>query len=199
MNAIFVEAGHGKSPLGLKDNGASGTYKGQKVFEREYAKSIARAVLSFLAGKLENYIVQGVGVETDASTIAKMRYVNTVISENRYDPSKSFGVAIHMNSGPKEANGWEIWYQKSGKSLNFANSIGESLKKYNVVSPRSKPINSSADGRYRRFYIDDTLVRYVIVEVGFISNLDDAQKIWENSLRVGESIAHGILEHIRNL
>lgn len=201
MNIIFVEAGHGKSPLGFTDNGAVGKYRGSKITERDYSKAIARKVLDILHDKTElsNYIVQGVGVETDASIQKKMKYVNTIMTENRAVPSQCFGVAIHMNSQVPEARGWEIWYQKNGKSLAFANSVAKSLDEYKVIPPRQIPILPSSKGRFRRFYIDDTLANYLIIECGFITNIDDATIIWDNLDRVAESIAHGILEHIRNL
>ena len=202
IQAIFVEGGHGKSPFGLTDCGAVGTLNGQKVTERQFTKAIASRVLNLLSSKeeLKGVLVQGVGIETETNIRRKMAFVNTVMTENKFAPNNCIGVAIHMNSSTdKDANGFEVWYQKSGRSANFALAVAKSLDQYQLVSSRGKTTLPSSVGRYGRFYIDDTLAKYIIVEAGFISNPSDAKTIWENLDREAESIAHGILEYARNL
>lgn len=202
--AVFIEAGHGKSNsiFGGPDMGASGKVNGGNVYERNYSVNIAGKVLKILQQKeeLKNVLVQGVGIVTSASISKKMKYVNTVMKENHLDPAFCFGLAIHMNSSvSNEAKGFEVWYQKNGNSLSLANAIAKSWDEYNITPLRPKPINSSATGRFGKFYIDDTQARYVIVETGFISNPSEAVIINEQVDRVAEAIAHGLLEYIRNL
>lgn len=197
--AIFIEAGHGRGLISA-DLGASGQIGGGKVYERDFAVLIASEILKILKSKqeLQGVIVQGVGIETSATVQRKMKYVNMVMAENHLDPVNCFGVAIHMNSGAPTAQGFEVWYQKSSKSFSFANDIAEAWHEYNLTPLRAKPLNSSANGRFGRFYIDDTQARYVIVETGFITNEGEAKTIKDNIPRVAEAIAHGILQHVRN-
>ncbi len=198
--AIFVEAGHGKGTI-LPDLGASGRIGEGKVYERDFAVLIATEILRILKTKeeIKSLIIQGVGIETSANVRKKMQYVNTVMTENHLDPTNCFGVAIHMNSGAPTACGFETWYQKSSKSFAFANDIVQAWHEYALTPLRQKPLNNSANGRFGRFYIDDTQARYVIIETGFITNEAEAKTIKENIPRVAEAIAHGILQYIRTL
>lgn len=198
--AIFIEAGHGKGLLGMVDLGASGNLGAGRVYERDFAVRIATVVLSILQKKeeLNGILLQGVGIQTSANIRKKMLYVNTVMKENHLQPLKCLGVAIHMNSSTdKKAHGFEVWYQKSGKSLMFANYVADSWAQYKITSLRPKPVNNSAVGRYGRFYIDDTQAQYIIVETGFISNEEEAGIINNCIDKVAECIAHGILEYVR--
>jgi len=202
--AIFVEAGHGKSNsiFGGVDMGASGKVNVGTVYERNFAVNIAGKILKILQQKeeLKSVLVQGVGIVTAASISKKMAFVNTVMKENHLAPERCFGVAIHMNSSTdKKAKGFEVWYQKNGISIPLANAIAKSWEEYGITPLRPRAVNSSAVGRYGRFYIDDTMARYVIVETGFISNPSEASLINESADRVAEAIAHGILEFIRKL
>lgn len=203
IKVIFVEAGHGKNGLfARKDVGAVGKF-GEKVYhERELAKEIGRRVLVILKSKkeLNGTLIQGVGVETDATVQKKMHFVNSVITENHYKPSECLGVAIHMNAATdSRARGFEVWHQKSGKSKVFAEFLVRAWDKYNITPLRPRPVNNNKNGRYGRFYTDDAYCPYVIIETSFISNLADVDAITSDYDRVAECIAHGILEYIRSL
>lgn len=197
---IFVEAGHGKNVFGVKDVGAVGKINGKKVYERDFAVALAREVINILKSKeeLNGCLVQGVGVESDANVVKKMSFVNYVIKENKLNPLDCFGIAIHMNASISSyANGFEVWHQRSQQSIPFAKSIVEAWHKYAINKLRPKPINNSANGRYKKFYIDDTKANYIIIETGFISNEEDAKAILNDILRAAEAIAHGIMNHLR--
>ena len=200
--AVFIEAGHGKKQLiiPVKDPGAvNGQYT-----ERNFTKEIARRVLIKMnekktAGDLQG-LVQGVGIETDATIQKKMAFVNTVVHENHLNPQRCLGIAIHMNSATaKSARGFETWYQKNVKnSEKLADYLSRSWSDYKITPMRPRPVNNSKDGRYGRFYPDDTAVPYVIVETSFISNSEDITALQKNWDRVAEAIAHGLMEYIRN-
>lgn len=200
MEAIFVDAGHGRSLLGLKDVGAVGKFGAAKYYERVIAVELARRVLDILKTKteLKGTLVQGVGVETEANISRKMKYVNTVLSENRFIPSRCLGISIHMNaSTSNKPRGFEVWYQRSGKPRSLAEYIVRAWKKYDIVPLRPSALNSTATHRYKKLYIDDTLCPWVLIETAFISNLTDVTAIMNNLDRAAEAIAHGVLEFIR--
>lgn len=201
---IFVEAGHGKKQLAkfftVNDPGAcNGNWR-----ERDFAKEIAGRVLQKLQAKKESGelsgAVQGVGIVTDATIQKKMQFVNTVVNENKLNPQRCLGIAVHMNSSTSsQPSGFEVWHQKNVKnSEKLATYIAAAWDKYEITPLRPKPVNDSKNGRYGRFYIDDTSVPYVIIETSFISNLKDVQAIQANFDRVAECIAHGIMEYLRN-
>lgn len=197
MKAIFIEAGHGKSLFGTYDSGAVGRFGNSIFVERDLAKQIARRVLAILKSKdeLKDVLIQGVGVETDANIISKMKFVNSVIIENQFKPNECFGIAIHMNAGGN-ATGFETWFQMDGKSRPLCEQLCRSWLDYKITPLRPKALNNSKDGRYKRFYIDDARCAYAIVETSFISNLSDCVAITNNYDRVAEAIAHGLMQYI---
>jgi N-acetylmuramoyl-L-alanine amidase len=203
MQGVFVSAGHGKSwPLNLKDVGAVGKFGDKKYYERDIAKELGRRVLDILKSKkeLKGCLVQGVGIETDANIVRKMAFVNSVIRENRFAASNCLGIAIHMNaSTSNKARGFEVWYQKNGKSKPLAEYMVRSWKEYALTPLRPSPLNNSKNGRYGRFYTDDAVCPYLIVETSFISNYEDLRTIVDNLDRAAESLAHGVMEYVRSM
>jgi len=203
MKAIFIESGHGLKQLlfsKVTDPGACATYSGKLYKERDVAKEIGRRVLAILKAKPElgGVLIQGVGIETDATIQDKMKFVNNVVVENHFASADCLGIAIHMNSiGAGQATGFEVWHQINGASLPLAESMVKSWDEYKITPLRPKPINNNKDGRYGRFYTDDARCPYLIVETSFISNLNDLNAIVGNYDRVAECLAHGILESIR--
>lgn len=202
MKALFIEAGHGKSYLGLKDVGAVGKFGSSRYYERDMAKELARRVIDILKTKREikDCLLQGVGVETDASIVKKMQYVNTVIKENKLPANQCLGIAIHMNAASSnKATGFEVWHQKNGKSKPLAEFLVRAWDKYKITPLRPRAVNNNKNGKYGRFYTDDALCPYVIVETSFISNLQDVDAIISDYDRAAEAIAHGLLEFIRSI
>lgn len=200
FQAIFCEGGHGKNIFGFKDTGAIGKFGQVKYYERNIAVELARRVLSILKSKaeLKQTLVQGVGVETEADIRTKMKFVNKVIRENRFSANKCLGIAIHMNAASANtATGFEVWHQKNLSSRALAESLVRSWSEYKITKLRPRAINNNKDGRYGRFYTDDALCPYLIVETSFISNLGDVKAITENYDRVAECLAHGIMEYVR--
>lgn len=202
MQAIFLEAGHGKNALGMRDVGAVGKFGSAKYQERDIAKELALRVLAILKSKPElvHSLVQGVGIETDASIIRKMAFVNSVIRENRLTANKCLGIAIHMNaSGSNKPRGFEVWHQKNNASRPLAEYMVRAWQKYGITPLRPSAINNNKNGRYGRFYTDDALCPYLIVETSFISNLADVTAIANNLDRTAECLAHGIMEYVRSM
>lgn len=143
-------------------------------------------------------LVQGVGVETDANIIQKPRYVNRVIRENRFTPSKCLGVAIHMNSSlSNKPRGFEVWYQKAvPKSSLLATDIVNAWSEKGLLPLRPRPLNKTSWHRYGRLYIDDYLCPFILVEVGFMSNLGDLTVIQRDAEKIARVLVDGILNYI---
>lgn len=201
MRAIFVESGHGSGLLGFPDCGAVGKVGGKVWKEREIVVELGRRVLAILKSKaeLKGCLIQGVGIETAASTRKKMAFVNTVVSENHFRPLDCVGLALHMNScsKPNSATGFEVWAQKSNISIGLGVNLIAAWKEYGITPSRPDPLKNNRNGKYGRFYTDDTNVPYLIIEVSFINSLVDINAIVGNYDRVAECLAHGLLSYIR--
>ena len=201
--AIFIESGHGVNGIfNRKDTGATAKFGGNIYYERVFTVELGRRVLAILKTKpeLKGILIQGVGIETEATIQKKMYFVNHVIIENQYKPSECLGVAIHMNSLPgSTASGFEVWCQKNHKSDALGEALVRSWGEYKITPLRPSPLNNNKDGRYGRFYTDDAYCPYVIIETSFISNLKDLNAIMTQWDRAAEAIAHGILEFLRGL
>lgn len=188
LYVVYIEAGHGKSAIGTNDPGAVRA----GVTERELNVLIAHEVMNKLAGKVA---VLPVGVTTSANLRAKIKYVNYSIANNT--GPIPLAVSIHLNSSiSAQPSGYEIWHQKRSKD-DLAQSVKVSMDEYKVLAPRPTPIISTAKHRYGRLYIDDFKANSILIECGFISNDSDRKAVMRYSERIGEAIAHGILEYIR--
>ena len=201
VKALFIEAGHGKSAYGLlKDVGACSRFGDNNYQERDIALQLARRVIAILSTKkeLKDVLIQGVGVETAAAITSKMKFVNTVIRENRFPMEDCLGIAIHLNASTNsKPRGMEIWYQKNGKSKVFGEHLVRAWLDYKILPLRPVPLISTAKHRYRKLYIDDAYCPYVLIEAGFISNPEDVKAVTGDYDRVAECISHGIMEHLR--
>ena len=161
---------------------------------------IGRRVLALLKTKpeLKGVLLQGVGIETDASPQKKTHFVNSVITENHFKPSECVGIAIHMNAATSPmARGFEVWCQKDGKSDGLGEYLIRSWKDYAITPLRPRAYNNNKNGRYGRFYTDDYYCPFVICETSFISNLMDLEAVMNNYDRVAECYAHATLEFLR--
>lgn len=203
MKAIFIESGHGRNGVFNRlDTGATSKFGGVQYLERSFTVELGRRVLAILKTKpeLKGVLLQGVGIETEATIQKKMYFVNHVITENNYKPSECLGIAIHMNAASvNSARGFEVWCQKNGRSDALGEALVRSWGEYKVTPLRPRAINNNKNGRYGRFYTDDAYCPYVIVETSFISNLEDVNAIIKDYDRAAEAIAHGIMEYVRSL
>jgi N-acetylmuramoyl-L-alanine amidase len=203
MKAIFLDAGHGKNVLGAYDYGACRIYHGQLFKEREFAKDIVSTMKNILSSKeeLKGCLIQTVGLETDTTPAKKMAFINQTIRENRFPVLSCLSVSIHMNSVAfGEARGFEVWRQKrSATATLLADEIVKAWGDYKILPLRPRPVMStSLNSKWHRLYIDDAVCPAVLAEVGFISNFNDLSAVKQDTGRVAECLAHGILSFIRN-
>lgn len=200
IKCIMIESGHGKSAIGTKDPGAVGN--GQT--ERNMVVILARQVLAILNSKpeLKNVLVQGVGVETEANLASKVKYVNSVIGENKFMPSEVFSISLHMNSHfTKSPRGFEIWYCKGAKPnrVTISEYLVRAWQKYAILPLRPKTMQPTSLHHLKALYIDNYKCPAVLIETGFISNSEDVKAITQDYNRAAEAIAHGILEFVRSV
>lgn len=110
----------------------------------------------------------------------------------------AFFISIHANAHGSgkiftEANGSEVWYYyKSSKGLMLAKYIQENLVKKLGTRDRGIQTNTNTD---KAFYVlRKTIHPAVLVEAGFMTNLQDCQKLRTDWGR--EQVADAIVETI---
>lgn len=192
---IVIDAGHG-----LPDSGASsfdGTteqainlqiaLKLQKIIEQSGAKVI-------LTRSDENGIYS-----TDSSSIRNKKVSDI---KNRVNISNNSNadivVSIHLNkfSGSSEYKGWQTFYQKSKENSKIlANKIQDNLNK-NIEENNNRKVMPISNV----YIMDNINIPTVIVECGFLSNIDETQKLkkddYQNKLVWG--IYLGIQDYFYN-
>lgn len=215
VQAVFIEASHGRSNKlsWISDPGVVGSIKMKDAIRGEYveqikehtlAKEIVIKVVDILKEKpeLATAIVTGVGTsEKGASINEKVKYVKSVINNNRLDITKTLGVAIHFNSGG--GSGTESFYQhNNNNSIWLADCITSSIDEYTKFGFHNIKCKPDTENRLGRLYISDFVINgkysnYILLEVCYVDNDKQIRYVLDNKQRVAESIAHGILEYIR--
>jgi len=174
---ITVDAGHGGTDPGTIGNGA-------------YEKNIVLPVAQKLKTKLENAGAKVVMTrESDTYPTLEQR-VN--IAKQNY---AELFVSIHVNSGSPSANGTETYYDTSTnpngyESYLLAKAIHEQIIANADMNDRGVKDNNFYVIRYNN-------VPSVLVELGFITNADDVQKLTSDEYQTifAESIYQGIIEY----
>lgn len=204
--ALFIEAGHGKSPLGVTDLGASTTLaengKNILITERSLTLKISNYVYNILISRradLGQGLIQSVGVDSNASVGQKMAFVNRVLQANHFDIDKCFGIAIHINSAANpQPGGIEAWYQPgSEEGILLCDFVAKGLDEWTRMGLRSKYLKPSNESRFGRLYIQDAQCTYILIECGFITNAQDLFILRSQIDRVATGIAHGLLQYFR--
>lgn len=188
---IMIESGHGLSAIGTNDPGA---VKNGRT-ERDMNVIMAKKIAEKLSGKINIHFV---GVETKANLRQKTSYINRLIKENKFTNCAS--LSLHMNSSvSSQPHGFELWHKhKDVNSIDLALEVDKSLKEYKTIEARPKSILDTSLNRWGRLYFDSFICPSILIEVGFISNLNDVLTIEKNTDRIAEAIGHGILEYFRS-
>jgi len=166
--------------------------------ERDVNVDVCNQLINILRDKneLAGCLIQGVGVNTDASVSKKIKYANSVIKENQFNPDEVLYISVHCNAASnKTASGVEIWTPNPhGSTGSIANSILSARLRY-FPELKDRGIKNSTGARAG--YINSINCRSMLIELAFISNEGD-RAVLKQTYRNAESIANGLLEYIRN-
>lgn len=198
VQAIFIEAGHRYFIPPLQD----GAYNWKRhVSERQITVDIARRVLAILETKKKEMkypLIQGVGVETNANVSKKIQYVNNTIRANSFNPEHCYGISLHVNG----------CYNRSGIMAYFGTRRHESKEKiladyildseHDYFNVKVEGIRPDTSSRFGRLYIQDAICPYILVEMGYIGHEGDLDRMLNLPDRLAESVAHGIMQYLRN-
>lgn len=199
---IAVSSGHGKSVAGWNDPGTTGTYAGKRVTERQITVDIGKRVLSILKTKLavpyQDILVQGVGIDTNADIVKKVKYINSVVRMNNFDPQHCYVLDLHVDSN-QDVYGSGGYYQtyRHNRSQELLGYVLQSYKDYFGIPIKKGWPKKSIQSRFKGLYIDGSICTHSLLEMGHIGNPATLGMFFMQPDRVAESIAHGFLEFLR--
>jgi len=189
---ILLDAGHGG-----EDGGAVGV---GGVVEKDLSLAVTLKLDSFLrAMGYQTILTRASDMDLHDVTASTMRERKVSDIHNRFAMQealrdKDLFVSIHMNKFPGSgAHGTQVFYSKNTpRSSLLAQAIQESVVR--LVQPENtRQIKPSGDSIYLLYYAKKTAV---LVECGFISNAEEAEKLQQDEYqnRIAFAIACGILD-----
>lgn len=189
---IVIDAGHGKP-----DEGAMG-----------YLNTTEQKINLEISQKLQNIVEQtgGIaiitratedGIYSDESKTIKSKKISDIKNRVKIiNGNTDIMVSIHLNKfSDSRYKGWQVFYKKNcEKSKMLANKIQNSLN--NNISNENKRVPKVINGIY---ILDKSKVPSVIVECGFISNLDETKKLKEQNYqnKIAWGIYFGLQDYFR--
>ena len=189
---IFILRGHGSGDTGACANGYT---------EENLAQVIVDRVVELLKGK-------DVKVFTNSKT--QNNFVNNCLVGHTF--KYKFGYTIHLNSATATATGTEIYvpineqYVKTESKMckEIANTLGITVRgvKSRDYNSGSTHLRLEKDGSKGTDYYKEIRqswqngLSHSIIELCFISNLNDVKQLLNNKEKVCKIIANNILEYL---
>ena len=180
---VVLDAGHGG-----EDPGKVGINQAlEKDINLEIVKKLEtilkeRGVLVHLTRRED--VLQGTQVEDLQKRVKAINELHPQIA-----------VSVHQNSYPaEEVKGAQVFYHTKSEE---GRSIAEILQKHLLAVDPENHRQAKGNGSY--YLLNKTEVPTVIVECGFLSNYEEAEKLktQEYQLHLAEKIADGIMETLQ--
>ena len=174
MKRLYINEGH--APNGIPDPGAVHPYWGVKESDIVYS------VGEMLANKLE-----GAGYEVRTCQHDSLSY----ITEDANNWDADYFISLHCNSAyTDQAKGSEVYcYSMVGEGARLAQCI------QNRLVGRLAMVNRGV--KEANFYVlRHTEMPAVLVEMGFINNNDDCEKLVNRTEDFAEAIFQGIIRYL---
>lgn len=177
---VVVDAGHGGSECGA-------TYGG--IYEKDVNLKIAKYVQSELEKNgVRVYMTRVSDVTTSLSS-------RTTLANNL---NADLFVSVHNNAmiNKSSINGTEVLYPTSSIIKNGITAYSLAQKLQDVVSANAGTYNKGIINRNNLYVLNKTNMPAVIVEVAYMTNSSDLQKLKDETFleKAGKAIAQGILE-----
>lgn len=192
LKAIFIVSGHGLSPSGTIDNGASAN----GTTERDGVVKISLDVLKTMMGHsvFNNIEVIPIGVHERMKLTDQISAVNKECEKKGYNSSNSLLIAIHLNSASPSAVGPEAWYYGDyDASKRLGDYITQAIS--NEISTPARPSRSEYTNRHKRLgIVHDTKPLACLIECDFLTNADAANRLKDDV--ANDAYARGIVNGI---
>lgn len=164
---VFISCGHNNARTSwysvTRDNGAVAN----GLTEYQIVRKVAKQLEKTYAGKHKLSILpEGLNLQE------RIKFINARAKTG------DVCIELHMNAGPAVASGNEVFYHGGYPELKVkADKISKVLEKWmGVISRWGKPDTATRFGRLG-FCRDTTPLAYLL-ELGFITNMDDVDDVW---------------------
>lgn len=192
---IILDAGHGG-----EDSGAIGA---DGVLEKDLNLKIAEALKSDLEAKGFTVVMtrtEDKMLYSEDENIKGMRKLSDL--KNRVKVAENYPnaifVSIHMNSfGASEYSGLQVYYAEDDNgSMALANAIQSSVK--GSLQPDNSRVTKCGKDLY---LLEKSPVTSVLVECGFLSNMEECKKLSEKEYQkqLSFAIVCGIIDYIEEI
>ena len=178
---IVIDAGHGGEDSGASGNG---------IVE----KNMTLAISEYMYDRLRELGVPVKLIRSTDETITPSQRTNRIL--DAFGNSRDvIVISNHINAGGGE--GAEVIYALRNNS-DLANNILDELQNEGQIIrkayQRRLPSNTSKD--YYFIHRDTGITQPVIIEYGFLDNVNDANKLKSNYLRYAEAATRALLQYI---
>ncbi|MDC7238335.1 MAG: N-acetylmuramoyl-L-alanine amidase [Sphaerochaetaceae bacterium] len=220
ISTVFIDPGHGG-----KDSGAIASYDFNALIEeKDIVLDIALSLKEYLENELSNTNI--ILTRKDDTYISLQNRSEIAYKTPLPDKTSSLYISIHANSATTSAKGFEIFTKMKNKIIYlfdsetpvqnislFANDDLYTLnnKQYNTsfelaTNILNKVTKSFPNIKNRGIKSEDLYVLNVsrttscLVEVGFLSNEEEAKQLLDSTYRdtMAKAIGDGIIETIKN-
>lgn len=183
---IVLDSGHGGS-----DPGKVGI---NKALEKDVNLEVAQKVKEFLEAKGITVVM----TRTDANGLAGTKVEDMKTRVNIINREKPvLAVSIHQNSYQEESiHGAQVfYYTHSQEGEKAAKVMQEALR---VVDPENKRQAKANDTYYM---LKKTEIPVIIVECGFLSNMEEAEKLIteEYQQQMAKAVGAGVVEYLEKV
>lgn len=194
QNIVIIDAGHGGEDGGAVDNG---------ILEKNINLSIAQKLEDMLTAAGCTVIMtrdSDIAIyDSDSSTIREKKVSDM---HNRLDIANSSPnnilLSIHQNKFTQpQYSGTQVFYSKNNpKSAVLAESLRKSIT--GLLQPENKRELKAADSSV--FILNNAEVPAVIIECGFLSNQEEAQKLNDEKYQteMAFAIMCGYLDYLKS-
>jgi N-acetylmuramoyl-L-alanine amidase len=187
---VAIDPGHGIDGNNNPkiDPGAIGNNTKEKDLTLNISEAVNRYLISFDIGTL---MIRKGDLKVTGNSL-----------QYRVDKAKKgksdIFVSIHINSAAnKNASGFTVLYKNNGSNSVYNKRLAESIAStQTVMSLRGNGINVRNGLRVLNGFSSTGTA--VLIEVGFISNSNDVNKMSNQADRIGKQIATGIYMHLNN-
>jgi N-acetylmuramoyl-L-alanine amidase len=174
---IVIDAGHGGTDPGTMNG-------------KTYEKNIVLPVAQKVKQKLESAGAKV--IMTRESDVYKTLEERVQIAKNNY---AELFVSIHVNSASPAANGTETYYDTSKNPNGYESYLLAKAIQQQIVD--NADMNNRGVKDYDYYVIRNNNVPSVLIELGFITNSSDYQKLTSDSYQniFAQSIYNGIVQY----
>lgn len=164
---VFISCGHNNARTSwysvVRDNGAVGN----GFTEYQIVRKVANQLAKVYAGKHKLSIIpEWLNLQD------RIKFINKNAKKG------DICIELHMNSASSVVSGNEVFYHGGYPELALkANKISKTLEKWMwVIARGAKPDTSTRFGRLG--FCRDTVPEAYLLELGFISHMDDIDDVW---------------------